>query len=206
MKTVVVALLLFIISLSVNAETVVVLGDSISAGYGIDVEKGWVNLLDKKLEGLGDYTVINASISGDTTGAGLARLPALLKKHQPDVVIIELGGNDGLQGFPIRIMKNNISTMVELAQQAHAKVLLLGMRIPPNYGERYTETFFQAYQQIAKERKVALMPFFLNSVAIYKEYMQDDGIHPRANAQAMLLDDMWPYLAPLLELDKSQTN
>ena len=204
MKKIFCAFLLFIVSFQASATTIVVLGDSISAGYGIDVEKGWVNLLDQKLQGMDDYTVINASVSGDTTGAGLARLPALLKKHQPEVVIIELGGNDGLQGFPIRIMKNNIATMVELAQQSGAKVLLLGMRIPPNYGDRYTETFYQAFQQIAADKSVALMPFFLDSVAIHKEYMQDDGIHPRANAQTMLLDDMWPYLAPLIGLDKTQ--
>lgn len=188
-------IILLFFNINSHATTILIVGDSLSAGYGIDVEEGWVNLLQQKLP---QDTVINASISGDTTGAGLARLPLLLKQHQPDIVVIELGGNDGLQGFPLKVMYNNLTKMVTLALEANTKVLILGMRIPPNYGERYTEGFFNTFQTVAEESEISLMPFFIESVALEEELMQDDGIHPKAEAQPQLVEDMWPYIEPFL--------
>src|SRR5699024_5259391 len=142
--------------------------------------------------------VINASISGDTTAGGLTRLPALLNEHEPDWVFIELGGNDGLRGLPIQQMKENLRTMIHLSQQAGAQVMLLGMRIPPNYGARYSDAFYQSYQELAAEEEIVLMDFFLHQVGDKSHLMQEDGIHPTAQAQPQLLDNIWPLIQQIL--------
>jgi acyl-CoA thioesterase I len=179
--------------------TILVLGDSISAGYGIQREESWVSLLqDRVTSAIGDWNVVNASISGETTGGGLARLPGALEAHGPEVVIIELGGNDGLRGYPIESIRSNLSRMVDLAQQAGGQVLLLGMQIPPNYGPRYTRAFAEVFLQVARDHEVPVVPFLLEDVALLPELMQADGIHPKAVAQELLLETVWPHLAPLL--------
>ena len=176
------------------------MGDSISAGYGIQREEGWVELLARSLDQAEyPHTVINGSISGETTGGGLARLPQALDTHNPDVVVIELGGNDGLRGYPTDMVRSNLKQMVELSLASEAKVLLVGMQIPPNYGPRYTEAFFDMYADVADETGVALVPFFLEEVALSPGMMQSDGIHPTAEAQPLLLDTLWRYLEPLLD-------
>lgn len=174
------------------------LGDSISAAYGIQREQGWVSRLEARLSDA-DWRVVNASVSGETTGGGLARLPDALDTHDPEVVIIELGGNDGLRGYPIPRIRDNLSRMVDLAQGPGRRVLLVGMQIPPNYGPRYTRAFARMFQEVADDHEIPLVPFLLDGVALLPELMQDDGIHPTAEAQDALLDTVWPYLAPLLE-------
>lgn len=178
-----------------GAQTVLVLGDSISAAYGIARERGWVALLQEKLP---EHTVINASISGETTEGGRNRLPALLARHRPDIVIVELGGNDGLRGFQIRRIRDNLDQMVSLSQQAGARVLLAAIKIPPNYGPRYTAEFYESFTLTAKRFDIPLAPFILDGVATRPELMQDDGLHPTAEAQPRLLANIWPYLQPLL--------
>lgn len=181
------------------AGTILIVGDSISAGFGLDTRLGWVSLLEQRLSKEGhDDKVINASISGDTSAGGLARLPALLAEHKPDVVIVELGGNDGLRGQLPAQLKQNLASMIEASQQAGAKVLLLGMQLPPNYGARYTQAFAAVYAELANEKKVALVPFLLEGVGGKPELMQADRIHPAAGAQGLLLDNVWPVLKPLL--------
>lgn len=181
------------------AGTLLVVGDSISAAFGLDSRQGWVALLEKRLQDEGfDHQVINASISGDTSSGGLARLPALLAEHQPQVVIIELGGNDGLRGQPPMQLQQNLASMVEKSQQAGAKVLLLGMKLPPNYGVRYTTAFAQVFSDVAQAKQVALVPFFLEGVGGVPGMMQADGIHPNITAQPLLLENAWPALQPLL--------
>jgi len=177
---------------------VLVLGDSISAGFGLDSSEGWVALLQERLaqQGLAQ-PVINASISGDTSAGGLSRLPALLAAHQPALLIIELGGNDGLRGLPPAQLQQNLAQMVTLGKNSGAQVLLLGMRLPPNYGKRYTDAFADTYAQVAAGQAVALLPFFLQGVAGVDGMMQADGIHPTAAAQPLLLDNLWPYLQAL---------
>lgn len=181
------------------AGTVLIVGDSISAAFGLDTRQGWVSLLEQRLkqEGFSD-TVINASISGDTSSGGQARLPALLAAHKPEVVILELGGNDGLRGQPPTQLKQNLASMIDSARGAGAKVLLLGMQLPPNYGVRYTTAFAQVYTDLGTEKKVDLVPFFLEGIAGKPELMQADGIHPAVNAQGQLLENVWPALKPLL--------
>jgi acyl-CoA thioesterase I len=180
--------------------TILVLGDSISAGYGIQREQTWVSLLERRIShAIGEWNVVNASISGETTGGGLARLPRELAMHEPDVVIIELGGNDALRGYPIERIRENLSRMVELGRAAGGEVLLLGMQIPPNYGPRYTRAFADVFLEVARAHDVAVVPFLLENVALLPELMQDDGIHPRAVAQQIMLDTVWPFLVPLLE-------
>ncbi len=175
--------------------TILVLGDSLSAGYNIDVEQGWVELLNQKLQQEGyPHTVINGSISGDTTTQGLLRLPTLLEQHDPEIVIIELGGNDALRGTPPNAIKRNLSKLIDTSKRSGAEVLLLGIQIPPNYGQRYAQAFFDNYAQLANEKKVKLVPFFLENVGGNDELMQDDGIHPNAKAQPILLDNIWPQL------------
>ncbi|WP_186309256.1 arylesterase [Pseudomonas oryzihabitans] len=181
------------------ARTLLVVGDSISAGYGLAEGQGWVRLLERRLqEQKSDYQVVNASISGDTTAGGLARLPRLLADHRPAVVAIELGGNDGLRGQPLAQFQRNLTALVEQAKAKGARVLLLGMRLPPNYGPRYTDGFAQVYVDVAKAQRVALVPFLLEGVGGDPAFMQPDGIHPQANAQQRLLDNAWPQLQPLL--------
>ena len=200
--------ILLAVSASIAADTseprenprILVMGDSISAGYGIQRDEGWVELLARSLaEAEYPHVVINGSLSGETTGGGLARLPQALDTHMPAVVVIELGGNDGLRGYPTDLVRNNLKEMVELSLARDAKVLLVGMQIPPNYGPRYTEAFFGMYETVASETGVPLVPFFLEKVALSPGLMQSDGIHPTAAAQPLLLETLWTYLAPLLE-------
>jgi acyl-CoA thioesterase-1 len=189
-------------SVSARAETPVILvfGDSISAGYGLArVEQGWVALLQTRLKEQDyGYQVVNASVSGETTAGGLARLPRALMLHQPKIVVLELGGNDGLRALPIAQMRANLVRMVELASAAGAKVLLLGIRMPPNYGPEYTEQFRLCYSDVAREKNLPLVPFLLNDVAQSTNLMQTDGIHPNERGQAQLLANVWPTLKPLL--------
>lgn len=181
-----------------NSSNIVVLGDSLSAAYGIDVKEGWVHLLTRKMADKYPHKIINASVSGDTSGGGLARLPALLKTHKPALVIVELGGNDGLRGHPVNIMRQQLAAIIEQSLAADARVLLLGMHIPPNYGQRYTESFHNTYTKLAEKYQVAYVPFFLDGVATNAEFMQEDGLHPNTKAQPILLDNVWPTLEPLL--------
>jgi acyl-CoA thioesterase I len=185
-----------------RAETPVILvfGDSISAGYGLaHVEQGWVELLKTRLKTLGyGYEVVNASVSGETTAGGLARLPRALELHHPKVVVIELGGNDGLRALPIPQMRANLEQMTDLAAAAGAKVLLLGMRMPPNYGLQYTEQFRESFSAIARDKKIPVVPFLLDDIALSPNLMQDDDIHPNALGQPKLLENVWPALQPLL--------
>ena len=179
--------------------TVLVLGDSISAAYGIQWEDGWVHLLERRLKRLDlAHRVVNASISGDTTGGGLARLPAALAAHDPELVIIELGGNDGLRGYPVASIRQNLEQLVEAAAAGGRKVLLVGMQIPPNYGRRYTSAFQSLFEEVADAHSVPLVPSFLEEVALKPGLMQRDGIHPTAEAQPMLLDALWPFVEELL--------
>jgi acyl-CoA thioesterase I len=182
-----------------NQPTVLVMGDSLSAGYGIKVEEGWVSLIQQELAKKQQAKIINASVSGETTSGGLTRLPALLSQHKPDIVILELGGNDGLRGQPIKTMKENLQTMIKLSQDSGAKVVLAGMQIPTNYGARYTTQFKESYSQLAEENKVVLIPFFLEGVAARSELIQNDGIHPTAAAQPIIAKNVLPVLLPLLK-------
>lgn len=184
---------------STTAGTLLVVGDSISAGFGLDTRQGWVSLLQQRLEAQGnDAKVVNASISGDTSAGGQARLPALLAAHKPELVIIELGGNDGLRGQPPAQLKQNLASMIERSQASGAKVVLLGMRLPPNYGLRYTTAFAQVFEELGSDKKVPLVPFFLEGVGGVPELMQADGIHPAQAAQERLLENAWPVIKPLL--------
>jgi len=179
---------------------IVVLGDSISAGYGIEVDEGWVALVQKKLiENNSKYNIINASISGDTSAGGLARINPILTVQNPEIVLLQLGANDGLRGLSPVEMKKNLAEIVHRAQKAGAKVLLLGMKIPPNYGKRYVDMFYNVYPQLAKELNIPLVPFLLEDVALNKDLMQADGLHPNANAQPILAEKIEPYLFPLLK-------
>lgn len=180
--------------------TIVVLGDSLSAGYGVPPAQGWVALLQGRLKREGyEYRVVNASASGETTGGALARLPRALDLHKPAVVVVELGGNDGLRGLPISDVRRNLDSILRLSQQAGARILLVGMRIPPNYGPAYTAAFHDLYGEVAARHEAPLVPFFLQKVALDESLMQDDGIHPNAKAQPILLDTLWPMLKPLLK-------
>jgi acyl-CoA thioesterase-1 len=184
---------------SPSQRTIVVLGDSLSAGYGITVQQSWVSLLGQRLasEGYG-YRVINASVSGETTQGGLARLPRALETHKPAIVIVELGGNDGLRGLPLAASRANLSRIIEQARAAKARVLLLGMMIPPNYGPRYSDEFREMFASLAGKYSVAFVPFFLDKVALDPGLMQEDGIHPNAAGQPKMLENLWPELKPLL--------
>ena len=181
------------------AGTLLVVGDRISAAFGLDSRQGWVALLEKRLNEEGfEYSVVNASISGDTSAGGAARLSALLAEHKPELVIIELGGNDGLRGQPPAQLQQNLASMIDKSQSAGADVLLLGMRLPPNYGARYTTSFAQVFADLAEQKKVPLVPFFLEGVGGVPGMMQADGIHPTESAKAVLLENVWPTLKPLL--------
>jgi acyl-CoA thioesterase-1 len=179
---------------------ILVLGDSLSAAYGMRVEQGWVALLQARLEAKGyGHRVVNASSSGETTGGALARLPRALERHRPAVVIIELGGNDGLRGLPIAEVRGNFESLIRLSREAGAKVLLIGMRIPPNYGPTYSGAFHELYGELAKRDQLPLVPFFLDGIALDDSLMLEDGLHPNATAQPKLLEMVWPRLEPLLE-------
>lgn len=200
MYSLVLAVVLSLTPLAAVAKAIVVLGDSISAGYGIDVNAGWVNLLREKFKQQHlDYVISNESISGDTSAGGLARIDQVLAKHKPDIVLLELGGNDGLRGLSPQEMKSNLSEMVRRSRQAGAKVLLRGMKIPPNYGRRYIDMFYNIYPQVSAELKVPLVPFILEEVALKPELMQADGLHPNALGQPLIVEKVWPHLQPLLK-------
>lgn len=183
-----------------ESPVILVLGDSLSAGYGIPVEKGWVSLLQRRLVERGfPYRVVNASISGDTTSGGLSRLPAALELHRPAIVVLELGANDGLRGQPPMAMSRNLSRMIERSQQAGARVLLAEMRIPPNYGPLYAQKFQATFGELAQHYAIPLIPFLLDGVAGNPALIQDDGLHPRAEAQPRILDNVWAVLEPVLK-------
>jgi acyl-CoA thioesterase-1 len=183
-----------------DAPVILVVGDSLSAAYGIRLEQGWVALLQARLEAEGyGHRVVNASASGETTGGALARLPRALARHRPAVVILELGGNDGLRGLPIGDVRGNFDDLIRLSREAEARVLLIGMRIPPNYGPAYTQTFHELYGDLARQHRLPLVPFFLDGIALDDSLMQDDGLHPAASAQPKLLELVWPELKPLLK-------
>ncbi len=182
--------------------TILVLGDSISAGYGLETGTGWVDLLRAKLaKAQLPHQVVNASISGDTTAGGLFRLDPLLQKHDPDLMILELGGNDGLRGQPIARMAANLTAMIEKARQAGARVLLLGMQLPPNYGAEYTESFQRAYLEVAQASNVELVPFLLFGMEDQLHHLQSDGIHPGPEMQPGILQNVWERLGPMLGSD-----
>jgi acyl-CoA thioesterase I len=185
--------------------TILVLGDSLSAAYGLRPEQGWVALLQKRLEAQGyGYSVANASVSGETTSGGLQRLPRALELHKPSIVVLELGANDGLRGLPVSTSRRNLTQMIELAKNAGAEVLLVGIRMPPNYGPRYVEQFNRTYRELAKSHDLKLVPFLLerlalNPQALNPQLLQADGLHPTGQAQPLLLDTVWPHLQPLLQ-------
>jgi acyl-CoA thioesterase I len=184
---------------SQTPRTVVVLGDSLSAGYGIRLQEGWVHLLEQRLAAQGyEYRVVNASVSGETTQGGLARLPRVLETHKPAIVVVELGGNDGLRGLPLATSRENLKRTIEAARKANARVVLVGMVIPPNYGPRYGQEFRDMFAALAKQYQLAFVPFFLDKVALDPSLMQNDGIHPNARGQPQLLENLWPKLKPLL--------
>ena len=181
------------------AGTVLVWGDSLSAGYGLRPSQAWPALLERRLqESKPPYRVVNASISGETTAGGRSRLPAALQAHRPTVVVIELGANDGLRGLPIPAMNANLQAMIDASRQAGARVLLVGMQMPPNYGPDYTARFAKTYQDLARTNKVRLVPFMMAGFADQPALFQQDGIHPTAEAQPRILDTVWQELKPLL--------
>ncbi len=194
-------MIISLLSLQTMAEPViVVLGDSISAGYGMPIEQGWVSLLQKKLLTYHSrYTIYNASISGETSAGGLARIDDLLNSQKPNIVLLQLGANDGLRGLSPIELKSNLEEITRRAQNIGASVLLLSMKIPPNYGKRYVDMFYNVYPQLAKQLNITLVPFLLEDVALHKDLMQADDLHPNAKAQAILADKIEPYLLPLLQ-------
>jgi acyl-CoA thioesterase-1 len=180
--------------------TILIYGDSLSAAYGLSQDAGWPNLLQARLQQKGmDYTVMNASISGETTSGGAARIADALKTHRPTVVVVALGANDGLRGLPPAQMRANLAAIVRASREAKCRVLLVGMRLPPNYGETYTRQFAQVYVDLAREYKTALAPFLLEGMAEQRELFQADNLHPTAQAQPLILDTIWKALAPLLK-------
>ena len=189
-------------SAAAAAPVVLVVGDSLSAEYGLKAGDGWVALLDKRLAGQKKpYRVVNASISGDTTAGGRSRLPAALRTHQPAVVVIELGGNDALRGLPLASTRDNLLAMARAAQEAGAKVVIVGMQVPPNYGSRYAKDFEGLFADVARQTRAGLVPFLLKGVADRADAMdwfQPDRIHPLARAHPVMLDNVWPVLKPLL--------
>lgn len=187
---------LCLIPFAVDAKTILIVGDSISAGYGINPEQGWVQLLQKRLDQQypKQHKVVNASVSGETTSGALARMPKLLQSYKPDVVVIELGGNDALRGQPPQMIQKNLGQLVQQSQQAKAKVLLFGMKIPPNYGTAYSQAFENNYKVISQQYKIKLLPFFMQGIAGHKDLMQNDQIHPNAKAQSILLNNAYPYI------------
>jgi len=203
-------LLLFVLSLwsalwtgvvrADTAPTILVFGDSLSAGYGIDVNSGWVQLLRDRLKDQGyPHQVVNGSVSGETTAGGLSRLPATLQRNPPDIVLLELGANDGLRGLPLETMRKNLEALVAASQDTGATVVLFEMRLPPNYGSEYTERFRAVFHAVAEDSGAILLPFFMASIARDPANFQEDRAHPTAAAQPALLDAIWPTLEPLLQ-------
>ena len=175
-------------------------GDSLSAAYGIQQQQGWASLLQKKLNSQHyHYDVINASVSGETTSGGLSRISSTLAETQASIIVIELGANDGLRGLPLKEMTVNLNIMITQSKKAKAKVLLIGMRIPPNYGLQYTESFNQIYRQLSQEHKISLVPFMLENVAAKPNLIQEDGLHPNGLGQPIILENIWPQLQLLLK-------
>jgi acyl-CoA thioesterase-1 len=186
-----------------SGRTILVLGDSLSAAHGIRPEQGWVALLAQRLQAQGNgYEVVNASVSGETTSGGLQRLPRALHLHQPGMVILELGANDGLRGLPLAATRDNLVKMVQLSQAAGARVLLVGIRIPPNYGPRYANEFAGIFPEIAHQYHLPLVPFLLEKVALDATLMQEDGLHPNARGEPLVLDSLWQGLEPLLKKNR----
>lgn len=182
-----------------SGRTILVFGDSLSAALGLRPEQGWVELLARRLQSQGyGYEVVNASVSGETSSGGLQRLPRALELHRPVIVVLELGANDGLRGLPVDSMRANLAQMVRLAQAAGARVLLVGIRIPPNYGQRYGEQFAATYPAMAQADHLPLVPFLLQDVALHPTLMQEDGMHPNAAGEPVVLENVWPHLKPLL--------
>ncbi|WP_417567832.1 arylesterase [Marinobacter sp.] len=184
-----------------SQNTLLILGDSLSAAYGVPSETAWVQLLRDRLNdnGLASWEVVNASISGETTDGGARRLPELLEENAPEVVIIELGGNDGLRGFPPNVIESNLASMIEQVQASGARAVLVGMQIPPNYGERYTQMFADIFPKLSDRYDTDLVPFFLDGVYNKEGMMQDDGLHPTEKAQHTLLENVWPVIKPILK-------
>ena len=184
------------------AATIMVWGDSLSAGYGLQADEAWPTLLQTRLDEEGfRHTVVNASVSGETSAGGRSRLPAALEQHEPDIVILELGANDGLRGLPPKLLAENLDAMISAARSAGAQVLLVGMQMPPNYGPVYTRRFAQTFTTVAEAQKVPLVPFLLEGFADQPELFLNDGIHPTADAQHKVLDTVWHGLKPLLSKD-----
>ncbi|MEJ2898774.1 arylesterase [Acinetobacter sp. NS-4] len=179
-----------------SAKTIMIVGDSISAGYGIQAQQGWVSLLQKRLDQQypKQHKVVNASVSGETTSGAVARLPKLLQTYKPHIVVIEVGGNDGLRGQPPLLIQKNLATLVQHSLKANAKVIVLGMKIPPNYGTAYSKAFEKNYKIVSQQHHVPLLPFFLEGVAGKKSLMQADLVHPTAQAQSILLNNVYPYI------------
>ncbi len=191
-------LVLSLTAAAVQAKTLLILGDSLSAGYGLSQQQSWVHLLQQKLDQQdSSWTLVNASISGETSGGGLARLPALLKQHKPDYVLIELGANDGLRGFPVPQLESNLNAMVTQIKQQQSKAVIMQIRIPPNYGPRYTKLFTDLYPKISKEQQIPLWPFFMETIALKQQWMQADGLHPNLEAQPVIADLMLPLVSSL---------
>lgn len=183
---------------SAAKQTILVFGDSLSAAYGIPKEQGWVNLVAQRVkDNQLPYEVANASVSGETTAGGLSRLPAALQQFKPSIVVIELGANDGLRGLPIDAMKNNLEKMIQASRRINAKVVLLGMFIPPNYGPKYTNGFKAVYLDLSEKYKTPFVPFFLDGISGHSDLVLEDGLHPNVNAQAKILENVWPTLKPL---------
>ncbi|MDV2438126.1 arylesterase [Acinetobacter gerneri] len=186
--------------LAVSAKTIMILGDSISAGYGVDPNHAWVKLLQQRLDQHypKQHKVVNASVSGETTSGALARLPKLLQTYKPDIVVVELGGNDALRGQPPQMIQKNLATLVQQSQKAKANVILFGMKIPPNYGTAYSTAFENNYRVVSQQYRVKLLPFFMQGIAGNRHLMQQDQIHPNNDAQKLLLDNAYPYIQKAL--------
>ncbi|MDT3671190.1 MAG: arylesterase [Aromatoleum sp.] len=183
-----------------QAATILVWGDSLSAGYGLKSQEAWPTLLQTRLEREGfRHTVVNASVSGETSAGGRSRLPAALDRHKPDLLILELGANDGLRGLKPNLIADNLSAMIRAAREKGARVLLVGIQMPPNYGPAYTRRFQQTFVDVAREQDVPLVPFLLDGFAERREMFQSDGIHPTAEAQEIIVDTVWKQLAPMLK-------
>ncbi|MDD2759997.1 MAG: arylesterase [Methylomonas sp.] len=199
MYRLVLIVILGLLPLTAAAKSIVVLGDSISAGYGIDAGAGWVSLLQQRFNQRHDGHVIsNESISGDTSAGGLARIDQVLAKHKPELVLVELGANDGLRGLSPQQMRSNLSEIIGRCRQSGAKVLMLGMKIPPNYGKRFVDMFYNVYRELSTELNVPLVPFILEDIALNPDLMQPDGLHPNASAQPLIAEKIWPYIEVLL--------
>jgi acyl-CoA thioesterase-1 len=192
--------MLALLPAAASARTILVFGDSLSAGYGLPQDQGWVRLLEKRLQNeKGAYSVANASLSGETTSGGASRIAGALKAHRPDIVIVELGANDGLRGQSLDVMRKNLETIVDASRRANAEVVLVGMRLPPNYGPAYTEKFQRTFADIARAKKLTYVPFLLEGFAEDAAFFQPDRVHPTVRAQSLIVETVWKELKPLLK-------